>query len=140
MASQDQIWATREAQPAPVTAEPGEEIELKRTYCKICMTNCGLVAEVAGGTKILKIRGDFDHPITKGYTCPKGRASGQVYHLDQPITQPLMRKDGELVEVSWDEALDDIAVRLRKIIDQHGPHSVGMYLSLIHISEPTRPY
>jgi len=127
MASQDQIWATREAQPMPVTAEPGEEIELKRTYCKICMTNCGLVAEVAGGTKILKVRGDFDHPVTKGYTCPKGRATGQVYHLDQPITQPLMRKNGELVEVSWDEALDDIAVRLRKIIDEHGPHSVGMY-------------
>ena len=79
-------WATREAQPLKVSAAEGETIELKRTYCKICMTNCGIVAEVAAIRKILSVKGDFDHPITKGYTCPKGRATGQVYHLDQPIT------------------------------------------------------
>ena len=39
----------------------------------------------------------------------------------------MMRKDGELVEVSWDEALDDVAAKLRKVIDTYGPHSVGMY-------------
>ena len=41
-------------------------VELKRTYCKVCMSNCGLVAEVADDRKILKVKGDFDHPITKG--------------------------------------------------------------------------
>ena len=110
-----------------MTAAEGEKIERKRTYCKVCMTMCGLVAEVANDTKILKVEADRDHPITKGYSCPKGRATGKIYHLDQPITRPMMRKDGELVEVSWDEALDDIGVRLRRIIDEHGPHSVGMY-------------
>ncbi len=116
-----------EAQPMDVVAEEGDTIELKRTYCKICMTCCGLVAEVANDSKILKVKADREHPITKGYSCPKGRATGQAYHLDQPITQPLMRKDGELVEVSWDEALDDIGRRLRKVVDTYGPHSVGMY-------------
>ena len=116
-----------EAQPQPVSAAPDEPVELKRTYCKVCMTNCGLVAEVAGNNRILKVRGDRDHPITKGYSCAKGRATGQIYHLDQPITEPLLRKNGELVPVSWDEALDDIATRLRAVIDRHGPDSVGMY-------------
>ena len=120
-------WNGREAQPQPVTAAEGESITFKRTYCKICMVNCGLVAEVAGDTKILSVKGDRDHPITKGYSCPKGRATGQVHHLDQAITQPLMRKGADLVEVSWDEALDDIAARLRAVIDRHGPHAVGMY-------------
>jgi anaerobic selenocysteine-containing dehydrogenase len=101
-------------------------IELKRTYCRVCMSHCGLVAEVQG-ERILKIRGDQEHPITKGYTCPKGRATGGIHHHPDAITKPLMRKDGALVEVSWDEALDDIGAKLKRIIAEHGPHSVGMY-------------
>jgi anaerobic selenocysteine-containing dehydrogenase len=73
------------------------------------------------------VSGDHDHPLSKGYTCPKGRATGQIHHLKEAITQPLMRKEGELVPVSWDEALDDIAAKLRTTIDTYGPHSVGMY-------------
>lgn len=114
-------------QPVPVQARDGDRIELKRTYCKVCMTNCGLVAEVANDTTILKVKADVEHPITRGYSCPKGRATGQLYHLDNAITAPLMRKDGALVEVSWDEALDDIGSRLRAVIDRHGPDAVGMY-------------
>jgi anaerobic selenocysteine-containing dehydrogenase len=127
MATQPIDQPVREPQPLPVAAKDGDVITRKKTYCKVCMTNCGLVAEVANDEKILKITADRDHPITKGYSCPKGRATGQIYHLDQAITKPLMRKGGELVEVSWDEALDDIGRRLRKVIDEHGPHSVGMY-------------
>jgi anaerobic selenocysteine-containing dehydrogenase len=102
-----------------------ETIELKRTYCKVCMVHCGLVAEVAGD-QILKVRGDHEHPLSAGYTCPKGRAIGQLHHSPNAITQPLMRKDGKLQPVSWDEALDDIAGKLRNIIDNHGPRSVGI--------------
>jgi anaerobic selenocysteine-containing dehydrogenase len=116
-----------EPQPLPVQADPGDEIAVKQTYCKVCMTNCGLEVTVANDEKILSVKADRDHPITKGYSCPKGRATGQIYHLDQAITRPLMRKGGELVEVSWDEANEDIGRRLRAIIDRHGPHSVGMY-------------
>lgn len=127
MASQPVISERPEAQPIEVFAEEGETVTLKQTYCKVCMTMCGLVAEVAGDSKILKVKADRDHPLTKGYSCPKGRATGQIYHLDQPITRPMMRKDGALVEVSWDEALDDIGTRLRTVIDANGPHSVAMY-------------
>ncbi len=109
-----------------ISAEPSPAVEHKRTYCRVCMVHCGLVAEVAGD-QILKVRGDHDHPLTKGYTCPKGRATGQIHHQKEAITQPLMRKHGELVPVSWDEALDDIALRLRNIIDTHGPNAVGLY-------------
>lgn len=102
-----------------------QPVETKRTYCRVCMTHCGLVAEVAG-EQILKIRGDHDHPITRGYTCPKGRATDRIHHHPHAITRPMMRKDGALVPVSWDEALDDIAAKLRAIIDKHGPHAVGI--------------
>jgi anaerobic selenocysteine-containing dehydrogenase len=90
------------------------------------MTHCGLVAEVVGD-QIVRVLGDKEHPLTEGYTCPKGRAVGRLHHLDDAITHPMMRKNGELVEVSWDEALDDVALKLRHVIDTHGPDAVGMY-------------
>lgn len=99
--------------------------EFKRTYCKVCMVHCGLIAEVEGG-QVVKVRGDHNHPLSKGYTCPKGRAVGKLHHSPDAITQPLMRKHGELLPVSWDEALDDIAKKLRAIIDQHGSHAIGI--------------
>jgi anaerobic selenocysteine-containing dehydrogenase len=103
-------------------------IETRRTYCRVCMVTCGIAVDVDVATdRIVKVKGDFTHPLTKGYTCPKGRATGQIRDHPDSITSPLMRKNGELVEVSWDEALDDIAAKLRKTIDAYGPHSIGMY-------------
>jgi anaerobic selenocysteine-containing dehydrogenase len=103
-----------------------QSVELKRTYCKVCMTHCGLVAEVVGD-QIVKVLGDKEHPLTEGYTCPKGRATDRLHHLEDAITHPMMRKDGELVEANWDAVLDDIALKLRRVIDTHGADAVGMY-------------
>lgn len=109
-----------------MTSQPVDvPVETKHTYCKVCMTHCGLVAEVAGD-QIVKVRGDKDHPLTNGYTCPKGRAVGAFHHQPNAITRPLMRKDGALAEVGWDEALDDVAAKLRTIIDTYGPDSVAI--------------
>ena len=100
-------------------------VEIKRTYCKVCMVHCGLVAQVSGN-QVLKVYGDRDHPLSAGYTCPKGRAVGKIHHSPDAITQPMMRKNGKLEPVSWDEALDDIAAKLRHIIDTHGPRTVAV--------------
>lgn len=112
---------------APAGHEPPDvATETKKTFCRICMVQCGVSVEVAGD-RVVRIKGDFEHPLTRGYTCPKGRAMGQVLHHPDAIDRPLMRKDGVLVPVSWDEALDDVAARLRATIDAFGPHSVGIY-------------
>lgn len=100
--------------------------QAKRTYCRICTNQCGIVVDVAGD-RIGRVRGDFAHPLSKGYTCPKGRAVGRLHHHPNAITRPLMRKRGELVPVGWDEVLDDLAKRLRTIVEAHGPNSVGVY-------------
>ena len=98
----------------------------KHTYCKICTNQCGVVLDIEGD-QIVKIKGDFDHPLSKGYTCPKGRAIGRSHHHPDAIMRPLMRKDGEQVEVSWDECLDDVAAKLRHVVDTYGPNAVGFY-------------
>ncbi|MET0365701.1 MAG: molybdopterin dinucleotide binding domain-containing protein [Sphingobium sp.] len=100
--------------------------EARRSYCKICTNQCGVMIEV-DGDQIGRIKGDFDHPLSKGYTCPKGRAIGRLHHHPDAITRPLMRKGGAQVEVGWDECLDDLAARLKAVIDEHGPNAVGIY-------------
>ena len=47
----------------------------KQSYCKVCMSHCGLLVDVVDDERIIKVRGDKDH-LTGGYTCPKGRATG----------------------------------------------------------------
>jgi anaerobic selenocysteine-containing dehydrogenase len=98
----------------------------KKTYCRICTNQCGMIVDIEGD-RIVKIRADREHPLSKGYSCPKGRAIGGIHHHPDAITRPMMRKDGELVAVSWDEALDDIAARLRGVIADHGPNAIGVY-------------
>ena len=97
-----------------------------RSHCKICTNQCGVVFEVADN-EIVRIKGDFEHPLSQGYTCPKGRAIGKLHHHPSAITQPMMRRGGKFVPVSWDECLDDLAGRLQTVIDTHGPNAIGVY-------------
>ncbi|TCM20490.1 anaerobic selenocysteine-containing dehydrogenase [Novosphingobium sp. PhB165] len=103
-----------------------QDTSSKRTYCRVCTNQCGMVVELEDD-RIVKVRADRDHPLSKGYSCPKGRALGGIHHHPDAITRPMMRKQGVLVEVDWDECLDDIAQRLRAVIDTHGPGAVGVY-------------
>ena len=109
---------------------PDAATTTKHTHCKICTNQCGMTLEIeaAGGDeRIVKVRADRDHPLSKGYSCPKGRAMGGAHHHPDALVHPLMRKGGELAQVGWDEALDDIAARLRTVIDTHGPQAIGVY-------------
>jgi anaerobic selenocysteine-containing dehydrogenase len=110
-----------------MTSQSVEDVPVvtKHSYCKVCMSHCGLLVDVVNDERIIKVRGDKEH-LTGGYTCPKGRATGELHHQANPITRPLMLKDGQLVEVGWDDALDDIAAELRTVIDTYGPDAVAI--------------
>jgi anaerobic selenocysteine-containing dehydrogenase len=97
-----------------------------RSFCRICTSVCGILVET-DGDEVLRVRGDRDHPLSQGYTCPKGRALPQMHHHPNRLERPLMRIDGELRETDWDACLDDLGTRLRDIIDRHGPQSVGVF-------------
>jgi formate dehydrogenase len=98
------------------------------TYCRICEPLCGLVATVEDG-EVTELRPDPDHPLSKGFACPKGIAMAAVQNDPDRVTHPLKRRvDGRGFDrVSWDEALDDIGRRLKDVIARHGPQSVGWY-------------
>lgn len=90
------------------------------TACILCSRNCGLKMDI-DGDQIVRIKGDDAHPISKGYICQKAARLNHYQNNGDRLRQPLRREpDGRFVEVSWDEALDDIARRLVAIRNQHG--------------------
>lgn len=92
----------------------------EKTACILCSRNCGLKVEIADGN-FVRIRGDEDHPVSKGYICQKAARLQHYQQHGDRLTHPLKRQpDGSFARVSWDEALDDIARRLLAIREKHG--------------------
>lgn len=100
-------------------------VERQRSHCRICTVQCGIVVDVEDGW-VTRVRGDFDHPLTRGYTCPKGRALPGLHHHPDAILRPMMRQGDVLADSDWEACLDDLATRLRRVIDEHGPQAVAM--------------
>ena len=103
-------------------------IEEKATFCRICEPLCGMVATVEDG-KLVSLRADKDNPHSKGFCCAKGIAMAQVTNDPDRVITPLKRVGGpgEFEPVSWDEALTDIAARLKALRDEHGPASIAVH-------------
>jgi formate dehydrogenase alpha subunit len=79
-----------------------------KSVCSYCGVGCGIKLGVRGD-KIVSVRGDKENPVNKGSLCVKGRYGYNFINHPERLTTPLVKKDGELVEASWDEALDRIA-------------------------------
>jgi formate dehydrogenase len=107
------------------------------TYCRICEPLCGMVATVEDG-RVTRLRPDPDHPLSRGFACPKGIAMTEVQNDPDRVIHPLRRVRGGTASangapegferVSWEEALDDIGARLREIRERNGGQAIGWYM------------
>lgn len=99
--------------------------------CNICFNGCPVKFHLRGD-RVVGILGNDDDPLFGGRICPKSQMSLQMYASDQRLTQPLKRVgargEGRLEPVSWAEALDGIAARLRQVRARHGPEALAIYL------------
>jgi len=97
-----------------------------RTCCQSSHSECGVLVHVRDG-KVAKIEGDPNHPFSRGYICVKAQAQPQlIYHADRlkyPMKRAGERGSGKWQRVSWDQALDDIAVKLTKVRETYAPES-----------------
>ncbi len=95
----------------------------EKTACILCSRNCGLKVQISDG-KFVKIQGDEQHPISKGYICQKAARLEYYQNHDDRLRHPLKRQsDGTFTKISWDEALGEIAGKLKSIKNQHGGNS-----------------
>src|ERR1700743_1346018 len=105
---------------------PAEGVRTVRSFCRVCTSVCGILVEVDGDV-VTRVRGDREHPLSQGYTCPKGRALPQMHHHPDRIERPQMRIDGQLRDTTWEACLDDLGARIRSVIERHGPGSLGIF-------------
>ena len=97
------------------------------SYCRLCPAFCGLIVTV-DGDRVVDVAGDPDNPLSQGYTCSKGRASGDLHHHPERLDRPLRRDaGGNLVDTTWHAALDEITTVLRRVIAGSGPNAVAAY-------------
>jgi len=98
------------------------------TTCPYCGTGCGLHLQVLDGQLVGTLPAK-NHPISEGGLCIKGwNAHAFVNHPDR-LRMPLVRKNGELVEASWEEALTLVATQLGAIKAESGPDSIALLTS-----------
>ncbi len=92
------------------------------TICGYCGVGCR-VGLLVDGNEILGIK-PTDGPANEGFLCVKGKFGFDFINHPDRLKSPLVRKDGVLVEASWDEALSLVARRLTDMGREHGPQSV----------------
>ena len=119
------------AEPSRLPGRRGNErVELIATNCEMCFWRCGVLAEVKDG-KVVKLQGNPNHPLTKGKLCARGNAGTQLLYDPDRLKYPQVRTgdrgSGKLKRVSWDEALDQFASRLKEIKQKYGPEAVAMF-------------
>lgn len=101
---------------------------VKTSYCRICSGLCGILVTVEDG-RATRIQGDRDNALSSGFTCPKGRRWGDLHAAPDRLLESQRRTSaGELVPIPAGQAIEEIAERLRAIIDEHGPDSVGFFV------------
>jgi formate dehydrogenase major subunit len=111
---------------------PGSDLTT-RTTCGYCGVGCTLDVHTSAGPEgapeILEITPAAAGPVNRGHACVKGRfAHGFTVSPDR-LTRPLLRRDGELTPVSWQEALAHLAERVQRIRSESGPDALAVISS-----------
>src|SRR6185312_2262488 len=95
------------------------------TTCGYCSVGCGMEIGVRNN-RAVSVRGLASHPVNAGKLCPKGLAEHRMLDTPTRAKYPLLRKNGKLARVNWNEALDTMVSRFQTIQQQHGAESLGI--------------
>ncbi|MFV0259617.1 MAG: molybdopterin-dependent oxidoreductase [Acidimicrobiales bacterium] len=100
--------------------------------CPLCEAGCGLEITLkrrSDGTEtVQRIRGDRDDVFSAGFLCPKGTTLGHLHDDPDRLRRPLVRRDGELVEATWEEAFAAVEAGLAPLLDRYGRDACAIYL------------
>lgn len=95
------------------------EIKKVKTTCPYCGTGCNFDLNVKDG-QVIGVTSNPTSEVNGRHLCVKGRFGYDFIHSPERLTSPLIRKNGNLVEATWDEALDLVAQKFSEIKKEHG--------------------
>jgi anaerobic selenocysteine-containing dehydrogenase len=113
-----------------MSAQTSNSLRTVRGYCALCTAHCATVATVEDG-RVTRLEPDHDHP-NGGVMCMKGKAAPELVYNPDRLNYPLKRTRPKGAaepgwrQVSWDEALDDIAGRILQVRERHGARSIAL--------------
>ncbi len=107
--------------PKRETLPPSAEV---KTTCPYCGCGCGMILGTREG-RIVRVRGEAANPASHGDLCVKGRFGMDFVGSPARLRTPLVRKDGQLVPATWDEALSLVASRFAEIKARRGPGALA---------------
>ncbi|MCA8973176.1 MAG: molybdopterin-dependent oxidoreductase [Planctomycetes bacterium] len=102
--------------------------EMRTTCNRDCPDACAILATVKDG-QITALRGDPSHPVTQGFLCYRTSRFAGFLAAEDRVSEPLLRRDGELRPVTWNEALSFLADKLLQIRSESGPAAIFHYRS-----------
>lgn len=108
-------------------SETASEPAIHYGTCPLCEATCGLEITHLNG-QVVKSRGDKDDVFSAGFICPKGASIGELHDDPDRLTTPLVRRDGELVEATWDEAFAYVDEKLTPILAEGDRDATAIYL------------
>lgn len=104
--------AASQALALPVLgSQEGSSLKWSKAPCRFCGTGCHVMVGTENG-RVVAIQGDQKADVNKGLLCVKGYHVGLALYGKDRLTRPMLRKDGRLVAISWDEAIETIARRI----------------------------
>jgi anaerobic selenocysteine-containing dehydrogenase len=101
--------------------------DTRLTFCSLCESFCGLEVDVDENL-ITDIRPDKSHVVSDGYVCVKGTRFDSIQHSPDRITEPMKRVGSEWRAISWDQALKEIAAKIKHIQAKHGKQAFGHFV------------
>jgi predicted molibdopterin-dependent oxidoreductase YjgC len=104
------------------------EMQKVKSICNYCGCGCTIELNVKNG-KIMKVTSIEDSPVSSGSLCVKGRFGWDFIHHEDRLTKPLIKKDGEFQEASWDEAYDLIVSKFSEIKKENGGEGLAVLAS-----------
>lgn len=103
--------------------------------CRMCAGQCSLRLSLDDAGSVISIRGDHANPVTRGYACIKGLTLDEAHASPDRVLHPLKRmEDGTFQRIPLAQAFDEIAERLRGIVERLGPHAVAGFRGTMNYS------
>ncbi|MBM4365402.1 MAG: nitrate reductase catalytic subunit NapA [Deltaproteobacteria bacterium] len=125
------IAVAGEARAESAAADLG--IAWDKSACRFCGVGCGIMVGTKDG-KVVAMKGDPESPVNRGLNCIKGYFNAKIMYGPDRLTQPLLRKkdgkfakDGAFTPVSWDEAFDVMAAKMKEYYAAKGPSSLALF-------------
>ncbi|SET59018.1 Anaerobic selenocysteine-containing dehydrogenase [Natronincola peptidivorans] len=110
------------------------------SICSICNSGCGILLHIENN-KLIKASGDKDNPVTRGYICVKGKALPEIVNSPHRLKEPMIKnKDNSWQKISWAEAIDIIAKKLKELKKDYGPEALAVHVGQAGVRREFTPY